>query len=105
MSGALYLEGHDDPISLSSGSGNLSEGYVRPPGASTSNFHHLEAQAAAKMRSTGIMDGHLFISGDYICGACAERLPQMLPEGATLRVTYRDGDGGIQSQLFTGSSG
>ncbi|MEU8975944.1 RHS repeat-associated core domain-containing protein [Streptomyces monashensis] len=104
MNGALYLEGHDDPISLSSGSGNLSEGYVRPPGASTSNFHHLEAQAAAKMRSTGIMDGHLFISGDYICGACADRLPQMLPEGATLRVTYRDGDGNIQSQLFTGSS-
>jgi RHS repeat-associated protein len=105
MSGALYLEGHDDPISLSSGSGNLSEEYVRPPGASTSNFHHLEAQAAAKMRSTGIMDGHLFINGDYICGACADRLTQMLPEGATLRVTYRDGNGSIQSQLFTGSSG
>jgi hypothetical protein len=104
MSGALYLEGYDDPISLSSGSGNLSDGYARPPGASTSNFHHLEAQAAATMRSTGIMDGQLFISGDYICGACADRLPQMLPDGATLRVTYQTGDG-IQTQVFTGTSG
>ncbi|WP_405463824.1 hypothetical protein OG783_06245 [Streptomyces jietaisiensis] len=45
--GALYVEGYDDSIAISSGSGNLPKEYVRPPGANTSNYHHAEAQAAS----------------------------------------------------------
>ncbi|WP_312885565.1 polymorphic toxin-type HINT domain-containing protein [Lipingzhangella halophila] len=102
MSGALYLEGNDDPIGMSSGSGNLPEDYERPPGSSSSNFHHLASQAAAEMRRSGIQYGRLYISGDYICGACGDRLERMLPDGADLEVTFRNRDGQIETQTFTG---
>ncbi|MFC1411557.1 polymorphic toxin-type HINT domain-containing protein [Streptacidiphilus sp. N1-12] len=102
MSGALYLEGHDDPIALSSGRGNVGDDYARPPG-SGDFYHHLEAQAAAQMRKTGVMDGQLFISGDYVCGACSDNLSKMLPPGATLRVTFQKSDGSIQTIPYTGA--
>ena len=105
MSGALFLDGEDDPIALSTGDRNTGKGYVRPPGSNSSNFHHLESQAAARMRSAKTMDAHLFISGDYICGACDDRLPQMLPDKATLRVTYRDTRGHVITKSYKGSSG
>ena len=101
MSGALYLEGYDDSIPLSSGRNNLKPGYVNPPG-SGSFHHHLEAQAAAEMRKTRSKLGRLYITGDYICGACNDRLPRMLPRGATLEVTYKDGTGKIQTVPYRG---
>ncbi|MCD7438678.1 hypothetical protein K4B79_10645 [Streptomyces lincolnensis] len=101
MSGALYLEGYDDSIPLSSGRNNLKPGYVNPPG-SGSFHHHLEAQAAAEMRKTRSKLGCLYITGDYICGACNDRLPRMLPRGATLEVTYKDGTGKIQTVPYRG---
>ncbi|MFJ3235821.1 RICIN domain-containing protein [Streptomyces sp. NPDC086787] len=101
MSGALYLEGLDEWLAISSGRGNLPVGYIRPSGAGDF-YHHLEAQAAAAMHRTGRMYGRLFISGDYICGACADRLPRWLPKDAILEVTYRTSDGAIKTVKFTG---
>ncbi|WP_328759275.1 RICIN domain-containing protein [Streptomyces sp. NBC_00271] len=101
MSGALYLEGLDEWLAVSSGRGNLPAGYIRPSGAGDF-YHHLEAQAAAAMHRTGRKFGRLFISGDYICGACADRLPKWLPKDAVLEVTYRTSDGAIETVPFTG---
>ncbi|AEY86834.1 hypothetical protein SHJG_8847 [Streptomyces hygroscopicus subsp. jinggangensis 5008] len=101
--GALYVEGYDDPVAaLSSGSGNLPRGYVRPPGSNTSNYHHAEAQAAALMRVKGWEEAHLYIDQTYVCGRCFDHLSRMLPKGATLRVTWRDATGAIETKPFTG---
>ncbi|MFF1593288.1 polymorphic toxin-type HINT domain-containing protein [Streptomyces sp. NPDC058286] len=107
LSGALFLDEYaDDWMPLSSGAGNLSPNYVRPPGASTSNFHHLETQAAAEMRRLGARSGHLFIgSNKQPCGACHSNLSQMLPPGATLNVTYSRPGGGTTTVIYRGSSG
>ncbi|MFC9912603.1 RHS repeat-associated core domain-containing protein [Streptomyces sp. NPDC127197] len=98
--GALYVEGHDDPIALSSGSQNLADGFVRPPGANTSNYHHAETQAAALMRDKRWSNAHLYIDQDYICGRCFDHLDRMIPENATLKVTYRDSAGRVRTETF-----
>ncbi|MFJ6862425.1 DddA-like double-stranded DNA deaminase toxin [Streptomyces werraensis] len=88
---------------LSSGAGNLSPNYVRPPGASTTNFHHLEAQAAAEMRRMGSTSGHLFIADNKPpCGTCRSSLPTMLPAGARLHVTYGRPSGGTTTVIYRG---
>ncbi|MFI1932307.1 polymorphic toxin-type HINT domain-containing protein [Streptomyces sp. NPDC020330] len=99
MSGALYLEGYDVSLPLSSGRSNA--GGVRAPG-SGAFYHHLEAQAASAMRQSKSGYGRLYISGDYICGACNSRLSKMLPKGATLEVSYRDRNGDIHTVPYTG---
>lgn len=103
MSGALYVPGRDEPIRLSTGERNLNQIYLEnlPPGTVRANKHHLEAQAAGYMRLSGADHADLFITGDYICPACIDRLPTMLPAGATLTVWYRTADG-IRGTTFTG---
>jgi RHS repeat-associated protein len=108
--GALYMEGWDGPISLSSGDKNLSPSYREniPPGTNKVNYHHLEAQAAGAiraqaMRTGGPVDAVLFITGkDGACTACDPNLPTMLPEGSTLRVVWQGADGEPDSTLYTG---
>ncbi|MEU9092829.1 polymorphic toxin-type HINT domain-containing protein [Streptomyces sp. NPDC048428] len=107
LSGALFLDDYvDDWMPLSSGARNLSPNHVRPSGASTSNFHHLETQAAAEMRRLGAGSGHLFIGNNkQPCGACHSSLSQMLPPGATLNVTYRRPSGGTTTVIYRGNAG
>ncbi|MFF5846376.1 RHS repeat-associated core domain-containing protein [Streptomyces massasporeus] len=100
--GALYVEGYDDAIPLSSGANNLPKGYVRPPGANTSNYHHAEAQAAALMRDKSWGNAHLYIDQTYVCGRCVDHLSRMLPKGASLRVTWRNTFGDIETKPFVG---
>ncbi|MFI1995329.1 polymorphic toxin-type HINT domain-containing protein [Actinoplanes sp. NPDC020271] len=102
MNGVLYADMDDAPYYVSSGYKNLDPGYVVPPGAMSGFEHHLEAQAAARMRATGSKRGTLFITGDYICGSCHSSLEQMLPSGSTLTITYRDSGGVLQSVPYTG---
>jgi RHS repeat-associated protein len=58
------------------------------PGRNSTNFTHVEAHAAQIMRVEGVMEATLEINR-IPCGVgpgCANNLPHMLPEGATLRV-------------------
>ncbi|MFB7618298.1 RHS repeat-associated core domain-containing protein [Kitasatospora sp. NPDC056181] len=104
MTGALYLEGGDKPLPLSSGGNNVIGGrdsYAWPPGANKVNYHHLEAQSAAIMREGNIQHAELFISGDYVCPTCRGSLEAMLPANSTLTVTWRK-SGVINTEVFYG---
>jgi hypothetical protein len=103
MSGTLFLTEADAPIDLSTGQRNLPPGFSAPAGAVPGYEHHLEVQAVAEMQATGAKTGTLFISGNYICGACADNISAMLPRGSTLTVVYRDSKGVIQSVPFPGT--
>ncbi|MFF4260438.1 DddA-like double-stranded DNA deaminase toxin, partial [Streptomyces sp. NPDC001663] len=74
----------------------------RPPTRRTYAVTALEAQTAAAMERTGIMEGTLYLSGDYICGKCSASLADWLPKGASLEVKYMDSNGAIQTIPFTG---
>lgn len=93
---------------LSSGYRNVWAGYENwTPTAAVKGFeHHLEAQAAGLMHMTGARSGFLYLAGekakDRVCGACADKLAQMLPGGASLTVIYRDAAGMIQRTPFVG---
>ncbi|MFF4551206.1 RHS repeat-associated core domain-containing protein [Streptomyces sp. NPDC001406] len=98
--GALFVEGYDEPIPLSSGANNVPKEMIRPLGSNTSNFHHVESQSAALMHAAGWKNAHLYIDQDYICGRCFDHLDRMLPKGATLKVTYRNSEGQIVTEPF-----
>lgn len=101
MAGALFVDGEAKPYALSSGGGNVPDGYEWPSGANKANYHHLEAQSAAIMRAKGA-NATLYLSGDYICSNCLENLETMVPEGLTLNVVYRNSYG-IAGLSFTGT--
>ncbi|MBT2487493.1 hypothetical protein J7E96_02850 [Streptomyces sp. ISL-96] len=105
MTGALYPSGQNAPYPLSSGFRNMHPDVANnlPPGFENGFEHHLEAQAAGLMRNWGVNDADLFISGDYICSVCARTLPDMLPEGATPRVTFGRA-GGFLTREFASNS-
>ncbi|MCX5367371.1 hypothetical protein OG864_53010 [Streptomyces sp. NBC_00124] len=98
--GALYVEGYDSPIPISSGHANRHEGYEDPPGVGRVNREHAETHAAALMRKKGWSNAHLFIDQDYICGACMQSLNRMVPPKGTLHVTYRNSAGEIKTVPF-----
>jgi RHS repeat-associated protein len=98
--GALFVEGHDGAIPVSSGLRNRPDDYVDPPGVSSVNREHAETHAVAIMREKGWSNADLYIDQDYICGPCMQRLDRMLPKGATLRVTFRDSGGDIHTETF-----
>ncbi|MFG3120805.1 RHS repeat-associated core domain-containing protein [Streptomyces sp. NPDC048201] len=100
--GALFVEGYDESIAISSGQKNLPRSFVRPPGANSSNYHHAESQAAALMRAKSWSNAHLYIDQTYICGRCYDHLTRMLPKGATLRVTWRNSSGMVKTEPFIG---
>lgn len=90
-------------LNLSSGPRNLPAGYSAPPGAMPENFHHLEAQVAASMRTTGNRNATLYITGNYgACGFCVNTVRQMLPAGARLNVFWRSESGAIRNRTFIG---
>jgi hypothetical protein len=63
------------------------------PGRNSTNFFHVEAHAAQIMRTEGLDEASLFIN-KVPCSVgpgCANNLPHMLPEGATLYVYGPDG--------------
>jgi hypothetical protein len=70
------------------------------PGRNNTVFDHVEAYAAQIMRLEGISEAWLYLNQDpcSVGPGCANNLPHMLPEGATLHVF---GPGGID-QPFTG---
>lgn len=56
---------------------------------------HVEGQAAAFMRKAGLLEAVLYINGSTPCRnggiGCFYRLPELLPEGATLLVYNKNG--------------
>jgi hypothetical protein len=95
---AIFLAGGEETPLTSGYDGPSAEMPADTPGMRTdlAARAHVEAHAAAMMRSKGIADADLWInkpggpcSGIYGCDAM---LSHMLPEGATLRVHYPQGD-------------
>jgi len=98
---------------LSSGSRNINPQVRGNPAPGTiDNFeHHLEAQTAALMRQHGIQEATLYINfrspsaTRQVCSPCNGSLPDMLPQGASLSVVFRNRDGTIfRSQPYIGNS-
>ncbi|MFJ9729318.1 RHS repeat-associated core domain-containing protein [Streptomyces sp. NPDC101209] len=98
--GALYVEGYDDPISISSGYGNRPSDYIEPPAINRVNKEHAETHAVGLMRAKGWSNAHLYITKEEICGSCMDRLNAMLPKGSTLQVTYRNSSKDIITETF-----
>ncbi|WP_207936627.1 RHS repeat-associated core domain-containing protein [Actinomadura sp. KC216] len=87
--GLLWVRGHglfdlasDSPF----------PGYTPPPGVVEGYENHVEAQAAGLMRMLEAQEGRLMISYPRgSCPTCAGSLNDMLPEDATLLVTFQRG--------------
>ncbi|WP_405977324.1 ricin-type beta-trefoil lectin domain protein [Streptomyces sp. NBC_00158] len=110
LTGILYLDEYmDDGQPITSGSKNGGEtmvpDFVRPPGSTTQNFHHLESQAASEMARMSATTGHLFIADNKPpCGGCHDKLPIMLPPNTSLKVTYGRPSGGSITITYRGAS-
>jgi RHS repeat-associated protein len=100
------------PDPLSSGARNINPRVAGSPAPGTvPGFeHHLEAQAAALMRQGGIQEATLYINfvsdaaKRQVCGACNRTLADMLPEGASLTVVFRDAAGAIVRSPYIGNA-
>ncbi|MFG2960805.1 RHS repeat-associated core domain-containing protein [Streptomyces sp. NPDC048291] len=102
--GALYVEGYDDPVAISSGQQNTPSSYIKPPGINDINKEHAETHAVGLMRAKGWSNAHLYIDNSHICGSCMDRLNRMLPSNATLRVTYYNKAKGYVTETFGAKS-
>ncbi|MFD1149819.1 RHS repeat-associated core domain-containing protein [Saccharothrix hoggarensis] len=103
MSGHAVLDDGSTFTLSSGGDGrNLRGDYVAPPGATGENFHHLETQTAALMRSTGL-NAVLYITGSYgPCKYCVPAMRSMLPEGGRLLVVWQNEAGALRNRMFIG---
>jgi hypothetical protein len=89
--GVLQGPGKAD-IPLVSGTGGPAS--KMPGGASGFNLvtrSHVEGQAVAIMRESGMNRGVLYINNPEICSSCSRLLPRMLPSGTTLDVILPSG--------------
>ncbi|MFF2895091.1 RHS repeat-associated core domain-containing protein [Streptomyces sp. NPDC057966] len=103
MAGALFPAGSRNSISLASGARNAAPDYVPPPGARQNYRFHVEPQAVARMTQDGITKAHLYLDGHFMCGACTDGLPDMLPTNSSLTVTYYDGFDFVTPPPFIGN--
>lgn len=102
------------PDPLSSGGRNIHSSIAGnpAPGTKAGYGHHLEAQAAALMRQNpGMRNSTLYINfrdpnaAREVCWACDGTLADMLPEGASLTVVFRQLDGSIfRSRPYIGNA-
>jgi Protein of unknown function (DUF1557). len=107
-------EGGWFPDPLSSGGRNIhpSVNGNPAPGTKSGYKHHLEAQAAALMhQNPGMRNATLYIhfrdanAVREVCWACDGTLQDMLPEGASLTVVFRQLDGSIfKSKPYIGNA-
>nr|WP_244315372.1 RHS repeat-associated core domain-containing protein [Streptomyces glaucescens] len=98
--GALYVEGYDTPIAVSSGRNNRPVNYQDPPNVQKVNRDHAETHAIALMWQNGWSRAQLYIDNDYVCASCGRSIDRMLPPEARLEVVYRDSSKQVQRQPF-----
>nr|WP_324784219.1 RHS repeat-associated core domain-containing protein [Streptomyces sp. H51] len=98
--GALYIEGYEDSVAVSSGKANQPAGYVDPPGVLKVNREHAETHAIGLMRQNNWSRARLYIDQDYICSTCMRNIKKILPAGSRLDVTYRNSLGQIKTMEF-----
>lgn len=64
---------------------------------------HPETEFAWMMRQAGIQSTRVMITNDYVCDACKVAIPQILPDGSTVTITYAGGaDGSMISTDIDG---
>ncbi|MER6299829.1 polymorphic toxin-type HINT domain-containing protein [Kitasatospora sp. NPDC001539] len=113
MSGHTELDNGVTSNLSSGGDGrNLRPDWEAPPGTPDKNFHHLENQTAALMRSTGAREGYLYLhkAEGAAYGPCPgvtgylENMRAILPEGAKLMVIWRNAAGRIENRVHIGGA-